>query len=972
MKKKITSIVTAVILCTVITTTPFMAAEADGNDTPTITSEMNQSDSESQSGEKSDAEFSDGDNTAMGEEVSSNDDMEKIEKEGNLEEDSSQREDTAESIDDTSDLAESESEENLQQGNDDLQNQENEVETFFLDGARSTSAQYLVNFNKTNNSSTYVSYTEYSTGKSGYINGTYGADAAYLGTTGNYYIFMMSGVIGKVKSSAVTLVALSNVKSYSYYYVSGEKLYHRITGNLLQSKYVSNLRYGKAPSYLSQGTNYFSYDGHYFYTNYTTMISDYTSDSRAHSVNSNNPYFNYYQYLPLRSTTSYSASDLNSTINGKISSTSKLKDLGKDFVNNQNTYGVNALLMASIAINESGWGDSSIAKNKNNLFGLNAVDASPSQSANYYSSVSTCIKDFAETYMSKKYLNPNGSNYRGAYLGNKASGINVQYASDPYWGEKAANYAYYLGEKLSSKDEYRYTIGIKDPISCMKTTPTNNLNIRNRNSTSSSRLYYAANLYGVAFLLKDGNTSTNGFYRIQSDPVLKSGRTGIDTSTGKYDFANMYAYVSTSYVTIINSGDGSNNNGVTDKRLNGVIKASDGNWYYYVNGVIDYSHTGIEKNANGWWRIENGKVNFNYEGVAKNQNGWWYLKGGKVDFSYNGFASNSNGWWYIENGQVTFQKNDVIKGTVKGAYGWWHVVGSKVTFDTTVAKNSNGWWYISNGMVDFSHTGVEKNSNGWWYISNGMVDFSHNGVEKNSNGWWRIEEGKVNFNFTGIASNKNGTWYLDGGKVDFSYSGFYKNGTDYLYVENGQITYTKNDVIKGAVAAQSGWWHVVGSKVAFDTTVAKNSNGWWYISNGMVDFSHNGVEKNSNGWWRIENGKVNFSFEGFASNSNGWWYLEGGKVTFQKNDVIKGTVDGETTWWHVVNSKVTYDTTVAKNANGWWRIENGKVNFNFTGVASNQNGDWYLSNGKVDFNYNGTVTYDGKLYQVVNGSAKAA
>ena len=972
MKKKITSIVTAVILCTVITTTPFMAAEADGNGTPTITSEMNQSDSESQSGEKSDAEFSDGDNTAMGEEVSSNDDMEKIEKEGNLEEDSSQREDNAESIDDTSDLAESESEENLQQGNDDLQNQENEVETFFLDGARSTSAQYLVNFNKTNNSSTYVSYTEYSTGKSGYINGTYGADAAYLGTTGNYYIFMMSGVIGKVKSSDVTLVALSNVKSYSYYYVSGEKLYHRITGNLSQSKYVSNLRYGKAPSYLSQGTNYFSYDGHYFYTNYTTMISDYTSDSRTHSVNSNNPYFNYYQYLPLRSTTSYSASDLNSTINGKISSTSKLKDLGNDFVNNQNTYGVNALLMASIAINESGWGDSSIAKNKNNLFGLNAVDASPSQSANYYSSVSTCIKDFAETYMSKKYLNPNGSNYRGAYLGNKASGINVQYASDPYWGEKAANYAYYLGEKLSSKDEYRYTIGIKDPISCMKTTPTNNLNIRNRNSTSSSRLYYAANLYGVAFLLKDGNTSTNGFYRIQSDPVLKSGRTGIDTSTGKYDFANMYAYVSTSYVTIINSGDGSNNNGVTDKRLNGVIKASDGNWYYYVNGVIDYSHTGIEKNANGWWRIENGKVNFNYEGVAKNQNGWWYLKGGKVDFSYNGFASNSNGWWYIESGKVTFQKTDVIKGTVKGIYGWWHVVGSKVTFDMTVAKNSNGWWYISNGMVDFSHNGVEKNSNGWWYISNGMVDFSHNGVEKNSNGWWRIEEGKVNFNFTGIASNKNGTWYLDGGKVDFSYSGFYKNGTDYLYVENGQITYTKNDVIKGAVATQSGWWHVVGSKVIFDTTVAKNSNGWWYISNGMVDFSHNGVEKNSNGWWRIENGKVNFSFEGFASNQNGWWYLEGGKVTFQKNDVIKGTVDGETTWWHVVNSKVTYDTTVAKNANGWWSIENGKVNFNFTGVASNQNGDWYLSNGKVDFNYNGTVTYDGKLYQVVNGSAKAA
>ena len=928
MKKKITSIVVAVILCTAIIATPCMASESVDNGVSTVTSEMNQLDSETQSSEKSDAESSGGDNTAMEEEVSANDDLEKTEKEGDLEEDSAQRENTAESIDDTSDLTESESEENIPQENDDLQNQENEVETFSSDGARSTSTQYLVNFNKTNNSSTYVSYTEYSTGKSGYINGTYGADAAYLGTTGNYYIFMMSGVIGKAKTSDVTLVALSDAKSYSYYYVSDKKLYHRITGNLSRSNYVANLRYGKAPSYLSQGSNYFSYDGHYFYTNYATMISDYTSDSRAHSVNPNNPYYNYYQYLPLRSTTSYSASDLNSTINGKISSTSRLKDLGNDFVNNQNTYGVNALLMAAIAINESGWGDSSIAKNKNNLFGLNAVDASPSQRANYYNSVSDCIKDFAETYMSKRYLNPNGSNYRGAYLGNKASGINVQYASDPYWGEKAANYAYYLGDKLSSKDEYRYTIGIKDSISYMNQTPTNNLNIRSGNSTSSSRLYYAANLYGVAFLLKDGNTSTNGFYRIQSDAVLKSNRTGIDSSSGKYDFTEMYAYVSTSYVTVVNNGDGSNNNDVIDKSLNGVIKASDGNWYYYVNGVIDYTHTGIEKNANGWWRIENGKVNFNYEGVAKNQNGWWYLKGGKVDFSYNGFASNSNGWWYIENGQVTFKKNDVIKGTVKGTYGWWYVVGSKVTFDMTVAKNSNGWWYINNGMVDFSHTGVEKNSNGWW----------------------RIENGKVNFGFYGFASNSNGWWYLEGGKV----------------------TFQKNDVIKGIVDGQNGWWHVTGSKVTFDTTVAKNSNGWWYISNGMVDFSHNGVEKNSNGWWRIEGGKVNFAFEGFASNKNGWWYLEGGKVTFQKNDVIKGTVDGETTWWHVVDGKVTYDTTVAKNANGWWRIENGKVNFNFTGVASNQNGDWYLSNGKVDFNYNGTVTYDGKSYQVVNGSAKVA
>ena len=909
MKKKVTAVILAILVCTSMLASPCLAAEAGQSDVQisVVDSEQNQPSNDENTIDN--AQTMDGSGQTDGEE--SADSTSQIPEDTSEETTMDQQEDNADSENnntvDTSEKTDVQTP--LAQ-----QSQESEVSVQDLEAEteRSTSGQYLINFNKNNSASTYVSYTEYNTGKSGYINGYYGADAAYLGTTGNYYIFMMSGVIGRVSKNSVSLVALKNAKSYSHYLVENGNLYHRITRNMSGTSYVSKLNNGTAPSYLSAGNNYFSYDGHYFYTNYATMISDYTNDVRTHAVNPNNPYFNYYQYLPLRSTTSYTAAELNETINGKITSTSKMKDLGNDFTNNQNTYGVNALLMAAIAANESSWGDSSISQKKNNLFGLNAVDASPSQSANYYRNVSTCIKDFAETYMSKRYLNPNNfsrGNYRGAYLGNKASGINVRYASDPYWGEKAANYAYYLGQKFNSKDAYRFTIGIKDTVSSMNKAPTTNLNVRNENLSSSTRLYYAANLYGVSFLLLDNAAVSNGFYKIQSDGVLNSGRTAINSSSGVYDFSNMYAFVSSSYVTVVNNGNGSNNgnnNNINNggKNVNGVVKAADGNWYYYVNGVIDYNHTGVDKNANGWWRVENGKVNFNYEGVAKNSNGWWYLKGGKVDFSYNGFASNENGWWYIENGQVTFGKTDVIKGTVKGTNGWWHVVGSQVIFDTTVAKNSNGWWYISNGMVDFSHEGVEKNSNGWWYIKDGKVDFSYNGFASNAIGWW--------------------------------------------YLENGKVTFTKNDVIKGIVKGTNGWWHVAGSQVTFDTTVAKNSNGWWYIKDGKVDFSYNG----------------------FAENANGWWYLEAGKVTFAKNDVIKGTVDGVNAWWHVVGSKVTYDNTVAKNSNGWWKITNGKVDFTFNGLASNQNGWWYLKDGKVDFTHNATVTYNGQTYQIVNGAVK--
>ena len=49
----------------------------------------------------------------------------------------------------------------------------------------------------------------------------------------------------------------------------------------------------------------------------------------------------------------------------------------------KNKYGVNALVMFGIACNETAYGTSNIAKTKNNLFGLNAVDSSPGQSANY-------------------------------------------------------------------------------------------------------------------------------------------------------------------------------------------------------------------------------------------------------------------------------------------------------------------------------------------------------------------------------------------------------------------------------------------------------------------------------------------------------------------------------------------------------------------------------------------------------------
>ncbi|WP_461816218.1 triple tyrosine motif-containing protein [Faecalimonas sp.] len=395
-----------------------------------------------------------------------------------------------------------------------------------------------------------LEYTEEETGASGYTVGAYGADAAYLGMSGNNVKFMLGGVIGIIPKDKVQIVNKSSAKSVSHYSVSNGRLYHYISTNVNESSYGSTIDNGPAPPYLKNGVRYYSYDGHYFYgeNDFENMLNDYNNGRRNYSVNKNNPFYNYFQYLPLRSQSSYSENVFNSIINSRVSSASKMKNTGKDFVEYQNTYGVNALLVAGIAGNESSWGTSNICVTKNNLFGLNAIDVSPGESANYFSSVNQCIGEFSEKWMSKEYLNPVNWKYFGGFLGNKASGINVKYASDPYWGEKAASGAWHLDSKGGNRDANKYSIGIKDTIG-----PQNRVNVRRDNNISSTAFYKTPKQGNIACLILD-NVSTNKFYKIQSDAVLNTNRTAVDKFSGKYNFENMYAYISSDYVQVISRG----------------------------------------------------------------------------------------------------------------------------------------------------------------------------------------------------------------------------------------------------------------------------------------------------------------------------------------------------------------------------------------------------------------------------------
>ena len=65
-----------------------------------------------------------------------------------------------------------------------------------------------------------------------------------------------------------------------------------------------------------------------------------------------------------------------------------------DFYNIEQKYDINGIFLAAIAIHESGWGTSTIAKNKNNLFGYGAVDSNPYGGAYSFSSYNEGIDFF--------------------------------------------------------------------------------------------------------------------------------------------------------------------------------------------------------------------------------------------------------------------------------------------------------------------------------------------------------------------------------------------------------------------------------------------------------------------------------------------------------------------------------------------------------------------------------------------------
>ena len=232
----------------------------------------------------------------------------------------------------------------------------------------------------------------------------------------------VAGLTGYVNASQVTAID-SNDTFIPDYVSDGKYVYHRYSPytKVMVASHNANMQVGKS---------YYSADG----INFGTFKLDHP-----------------FQFSNLKSRTNYTAADINRLYSIMGASDSKLAGKGATFKAAEQRYGVNALYLVAHSALESAWGRSKIAKDKNNFFGISAYDDSPYTSATKFDNVDSGILGAAR-WINSRYLHNSGYPANGAYLGNKAGGMNVNYATAPYWGESIASIMFSANEKLGRKD----------------------------------------------------------------------------------------------------------------------------------------------------------------------------------------------------------------------------------------------------------------------------------------------------------------------------------------------------------------------------------------------------------------------------------------------------------------------------------------------------------------------------------------
>lgn len=309
----------------------------------------------------------------------------------------------------------------------------------------------------------------------------------YVDSTEQYVEVAIGGQNLFVKHSDVTLLPSIQVPEPTYYTPTADGLKLVIYRPHTKTHEVIAV-VGSNPAFMQMGQKYYSSDGFTFYDAAGNFVGE---------------AYSYFQYVSPRTPSAYSAEELDTVILNRLAELEKQSPTTyKDATKNSRLIGIgavlkeieeeqhiNALWILAMAINESQYGMSCHAQHNNNLFGFNVTDSAEKCKVGgnigqnfYYPTVKENLAAYTAS-LNSYYLNPaNKSSFRyhGAAFGNKMVGVNVRYASDPYWGIKNAGHMYRLDQALGGKMHQAHELAI---------TSQNYVNVRKGPGTSYGSAY---------------------------------------------------------------------------------------------------------------------------------------------------------------------------------------------------------------------------------------------------------------------------------------------------------------------------------------------------------------------------------------------------------------------------------------------------------------------------------------------------
>ena len=321
---------------------------------------------------------------------------------------------------------------------------------------------------------------------------------------------------------------------------------------------------------------------------------------------------------------------------------------------------------------------------------------------------------------------------------------------------------------------------------------------------------------------------------------------------------------------------------------------SDGIWYCYINGTVNYDYSGILNYNGDWYYVKNGTVDWSFTGLTTYYGDYFYVQNGYLNFGLKTLTYYNGVWFYIENGTIKwdcdtlvnyngdwyYAKDGVLASDYTGLVyydgGWFYVVSGYLDWNqTTLAYYEGTWFYIENGIIKWDCDTLVQYCGDWYYVKNGMLASDYTGLVQYCGDWYYVVNGYLGFNQTTLVYYQGAWFYVVNSYLDWSQTTLVLYNGNWFYVENAVVKWDCDTLVNYC----GDWYYVKGGLLASDYTgLVYFNGGWFYVVNGYLDWSQNTIAELNGAKFYIENGVIDWEYSGSFEYNGKTLQIENGVV----------------------------------------------------------------------------------------------